>query len=156
MTNHCSGEKAFQNFVSFFFFSITGVTTGFHLMTHDSYFTILIEVFMNHISAENSNFRYHIERTEHKIMILKPANKYQIIQRCHNFKNILIDNFQYHPFLYQTELTIKTFIYCLIYSGAREVFRELMQHMFLRKFDFSFSIKMYHFEGLLECVTQNI
>ena len=48
-------------------------------MTHDSYFTILGEVFMNHIFAENKYFTDHIELREHKIMVLKPANKYQII-----------------------------------------------------------------------------
>ena len=30
-------------------------------------------------------------------MVLKPANKYQIIWQCHNFKSILIDGFQHHP-----------------------------------------------------------
>ena len=31
---------------------------------------------------------------------LKTTNKYNIIWQCHNFKNILIDNFQHHPFLF--------------------------------------------------------
>ena len=62
-------------------------------MTHDLYFTILVEVFMNRILAENMYLTNHIECTEHKIMVLKPANKYQIIWYCHNFENILIDDF---------------------------------------------------------------
>ena len=41
----------------------------------------------------------HIEETEHKVMVLKPANKYQIIRQSHTFKNILIDNVHHHPFL---------------------------------------------------------
>ena len=53
--------------------------TGFDLTTRDSYFTILVEVFTNHISAENRYFTNHIEWTEHKIMGFKPSNRYQII-----------------------------------------------------------------------------
>ena len=48
--------------------------TGFDLMTTDSYFTILVGVIMNNILAENVYFMNHIEQTEHKIMVLKPAN----------------------------------------------------------------------------------
>ena len=69
-------------------------------MTRDSYFWILVEVFTNYILAENTYFMNHIERTERKIIVLKPANKYQIIQQGHNFKNILVDDFQHHSFLY--------------------------------------------------------
>ena len=32
-------------------------------MTRDFYFTILVEVFMNHISAENTYFTNHVEWT---------------------------------------------------------------------------------------------
>ena len=42
---------------------------------------ILVEVFTNHISAENKYFTNHIEWTEHKIMGFEPANRYQIIQQ---------------------------------------------------------------------------
>ena len=77
-------------------------------------------------------------------MVLKPANKYQIICQYYSFNSILIDDFQYHSFLYgetplstalkitncQGETTIQTVIYCLIYSGARKAFRKIMQHMF--------------------------
>ena len=48
-------------------------------MTCDLYFTILVEVFMNHILAENMYLTNHREWTEHKIMVLKPTIKYQII-----------------------------------------------------------------------------
>ena len=53
--------------------------TGFNLITCDLHFMILVEDFTNHILAENKYFTNHIECTEHKIMVLKPANKYQII-----------------------------------------------------------------------------
>ena len=39
---------------------------------------------MNHILAKNKYFTNHIEWPEHKITILKLANKYQITQQCHN------------------------------------------------------------------------
>ena len=55
--------------------------TGFDLTTRDSYFTILVEVFTNHISAELTYFTNHIEWMEHKIMGYKPANSYQIIRQ---------------------------------------------------------------------------
>ena len=44
------------------------------------YFTILVEVFTNHIFAKNRYFTNHIECTENKIAFLKPAHKYQIAQ----------------------------------------------------------------------------
>ena len=44
-------------------------------MTHDLPFTILVEVFTNQISAENTYFTNHIEQTEHKIMDFKPSNR---------------------------------------------------------------------------------
>ena len=77
---------------------------GFNLMTHDLHFMILVEVFKNHILAENTYFMNHIERTEHKIIVLKHANKYQIVWQCHSFKNILINDFQDYPFLYQVKV----------------------------------------------------
>ena len=60
------------------------IQPGFDLMTRDSYFMILVEVFMNHILAENTYFMNHIESTEHKIMFLKPTSKYKL------FSNIVI------------------------------------------------------------------
>ena len=36
------------------------IYSGFDLMTCDAYFRILIEVFTNHILAENTYFRNHI------------------------------------------------------------------------------------------------
>ena len=48
-------------------------------MTHDLYFMILVEVFTIHIIlTENTYFTNLIEWTEHKIMVLKPRNKYII------------------------------------------------------------------------------
>ena len=77
---------------------------------NDSYFTILVEVFTNHILAENTYLTNRIEWPERKIMVLKPASKYQIIRHCHNFKNILINDFHHHPFLYQAKV-LQTFFY---------------------------------------------
>ena len=62
------------------------------LTARHPYFTILVENFKNHILAE-----------EHKIMVLKPANKYQFIRHCHDFENILISDFQHQPFLYRSK-----------------------------------------------------
>ena len=47
---------SFKSFVS----KITR-TSVFDLTTHDSYFTILVDVFMDHILAENMYFTNHIE-----------------------------------------------------------------------------------------------
>ena len=52
----------------------------FDLWTCDIYFTILGEVFSNHISTENTYFVNLIERREHNIMVLKPISRHQIIQ----------------------------------------------------------------------------
>ena len=54
---------------------------------------ILVEVFVNHIPVENTYFTNHIEWTEYMIIVLKPANKYQIIGHCHSFRTILVDDF---------------------------------------------------------------
>ena len=75
-----------------------------YLMTCDFYFTILVEVFTNNVLAENTYFTNHTDWTEHKIMVLKPANKYQFIWQCHNFKITLMGNFERHPFLYQAKV----------------------------------------------------
>ena len=52
--------------------------TGVNLITHDLYFTILVEIFTNHILAENTYFTNLIESTEHNVMVLKSTNKYLI------------------------------------------------------------------------------
>ena len=68
--------------------------SGFDWITRNSYFTTLVEVFTNHILAENTFSQIiYISWTEHKSTVLKSINKQQIIQHCHNFKNILINNF---------------------------------------------------------------
>ena len=51
-------------------------TSGFDLTTGDSYFTIPVEVFSDHILAEKICFTNRIEWTERKIMVLKHADKY--------------------------------------------------------------------------------
>ena len=54
-------------------------------MTCDLYFTILVEVFMNH----NSRKLIFLKLCRVNITQdygLKPANKYQIIWQCHNLK----------------------------------------------------------------------
>ena len=65
--------------------------TGFDLTLRDSYSTILVEVLKNHIFAEKTYFTNHMKRTEQKIMVLKAANKNQIIQQCQNQKKIIDD-----------------------------------------------------------------
>ena len=41
--------------------------TGFDVKTCDLYFKTLVDIFTNHISAENTYFTNYIEWTEHKI-----------------------------------------------------------------------------------------
>ena len=82
----------------------TIIFSWFDLTTSDSYFTIPHEVFTNHILVANTYFTNRMELKEHKIMVLKPGNKYQIMLQFHNFKNILIDDFQHHPFLYRAKV----------------------------------------------------
>ena len=88
------------HFVQLFHFCEVECAAGFDLTIRDPYFSILIDVFTNHIVGENLYFSNHMKWTEQKIMGFKPANKYRIIQRFLFLKNILIDDFQHHPFLY--------------------------------------------------------
>ena len=74
-------------------------------MTRDWYLTILVEVFTNHFSAENTYFTNHTDWTEHKIIGFKPANGY-----IPDYSAIaLIDNF-HHPFLCQPKNFCKHFL----------------------------------------------
>ena len=73
-------------------------------MTCDLYFTILVKIFTNHILAKSTYFTSHTEWTDDKIIVLKLASKYQIIQHGDNFKNTLIDDIHHHPFLYQAKV----------------------------------------------------
>ena len=59
---------------------------------------------MNYILAENTYFINHKELTEHKIMVFKSANNYQIIQQYHDLKSILINDLWHHAFLYQEKV----------------------------------------------------
>ena len=122
--------------------------SGLDLTTYDSYFTVSVEVFTNHIGW-----------IEHLTMVLKPENKHQIIQWNHNFKNILFDDFQHQSFfIKQTfckhhllrsrkwkiaktrQLTIQTFISYLIYSGVRRKFVKLWNAFSLTKFKYSMDV----------------
>ena len=51
----------------------------------------------------------HTERTKYIIMVIKHANKYQIIWKCPNFKNVLINDYQHHSFLYQAKVLLTSF-----------------------------------------------
>ena len=70
------------------------IQPGFDSMTRDSYFMILVEVFTNHILAENTYIHesYRVKRTQDYGL---QACKYQT-RHCHNFKNILTDEFHHH------------------------------------------------------------
>ena len=54
---------------------------------------ILVEVFTNHILGKNTFQESYMGWAKCKIMVLKPANMYQIIWQCQKLKNILIDDF---------------------------------------------------------------
>ena len=120
-------------------------------------------IFHDSILAENKNFMNHLGWTEHKIMVLKPANKSKIIGQCHNF---LKDFYQWFPSLSNSlsskgfvnilfygdnlwkqlndktrQLTTQVFIYYLIYS---ETF--FIKSCNTRKFDMSSSMEIHHFE----------
>ena len=70
----------------------------FNLMMCDLYFMILIKVFTNQILTGKTYFMNHIVWTKQKIMVLKPANKSQIIWQRHNFKKPFTNNFHHHPY----------------------------------------------------------
>ena len=62
---------------------------------------ILVEGSTNHTLGENTFHESLIGSAKYKIiMVLKPASLYQIIQQCHQLKNILIDSFQNDLFPY--------------------------------------------------------
>ena len=60
-------------------------------MIRDWYFTVLVEVSINHIFLES----YRVNKTQNYGL---QTCKYQIIWRCLNFKNIPIDDFKVHSF----------------------------------------------------------
>ena len=71
--------------------------SGFDLTTPHSFFTILVEVFTNHILAKKHIFHesYRVNKTQD----YEIANKYQINRQFYHFKNIFINDSQHHPFL---------------------------------------------------------
>ena len=118
--------------VSWEMWSSSYLATEFGLTaTRDSYFTILIVVFTNHILTEYTYFTNRIERTEHSIMVLILSNKYQIILQCYYFKNIIADD---HPFFFskskitnwKDEIINYSNIYYYLIYGARKTFRKSM------------------------------
>ena len=111
-------------------------------------------VFTNHILAESTYFKNHIEWTEHKITVLKPANKYQIIRHYHEFEKILIHDSQHQPFLHRAKENYTNWkdgtinhsnIYYLIYCDAGRAFHKIIQR---KKFDMFCGMEMYNFEEL--------
>ena len=123
------------------FFEGRASFTGFDIMTHDSYFTIL--VFMNHILAVNI-FHKYIEWTEYKIIVFKPASMYQIIQHCHKFQKHSYQQFSassislssksfinitfYRARNNKLERQSNTFILYLVYPGVRKASHKFMKH----------------------------
>ena len=111
-------------------------------MTHDSYCTILVEVFKNHILAENTFLMNHLLWTDHKIMVLKPASKYRIIQQYHNFQSNLINNFQDHSFFYWVKVLQTSFFHHNVNSNVNFFFARVAlfilasSNFFLLKFSF--------------------
>ena len=70
--------------------------SGFDLTTRDLYFMILVS------SREPYSSRKHIFRELYRVnRKLWSTYKYQIIPQCINFKNIFVDDFLDHPFLYR-------------------------------------------------------
>ena len=146
--------KIFPLTVTPIFIFLSMIITGFDLMTCDSDFTILVEVFTSHILVENTYFMNHIELTEHKIMVLKHSNKYQISTKLFGnattLKNIYISDFQHHSISLlsrslsnifmvlkitncKDQTIIQIFIYYLIYLSARKAFLKIMQHIFFKE-----------------------
>ena len=88
---------------------------------------------------------------KHRIMVLNPANKYQIIWQCHNRKNITYD-FQYHQFFhgtnvsYVTERQLSTISYSL---ASENYFVKLYNRSTLMKLDLSCDIEVHHVGRLL-------
>ena len=101
--------------------------------------------------VKNTYFTSHIEWTEHKFMILIPANKYQTICHCLNFKiflstiisiiliflwsksfvNIIFYRAENKKLQRQDNLLLKI-LFTMSYSGTRKVFCKIMQHMFFK------------------------
>ena len=120
-------------------FSWILLCAGFNLTTRDSYFTIQVEVFTNHVLVENSYF------TNHKNMVLKPA-----ISKYFTMSYFLKHSYHWFPassisLLSKSFMNIisyglvnknykgETIIYYFIYSGARKVFWKIMQQYYMTK-----------------------
>ena len=131
---------------------------GLDLMTRDSYFTILVEVFTNHILAKNTNFTNHrMNRTWNSVFktckqvpnylaLSKFQTHYQqfpasVSLSSKHFVNVTFYEAENKQITKTRLFTMQIFMYYLIYLGTRKVFRKIMQHMFFSKI--SRYIKMY-------------
>ena len=106
------------------------------------YFTILVQVFMNHILAEStyiSRLIIHIEWIEHKIIVLKSANKKRIIQH----QNILI--YSWFPASSIFFIKQKFFRYQFLWSRNN---RWVIPSQIIQKNWFGWSL-VYHFFTLV-------
>ena len=94
-------------------------------------------------------------------MVLKPANKCQIIWQCRNFKNILIDDILDRPFHRGKNVNIisykplnskpqrESIIYYFIYSCTRKVFCKTMQHKYFKEIWFVLWCRSVSFWGII-------
>ena len=64
--------------------------------------------------------------TEHEIMALKPANKYQIIWQCHNFNNSTAD----FP-ASSISLSSKSFVNIIFYGAENSKWKLLTSQIFI-------------------------
>ena len=81
---------------------------------------------MNYFLAKKTYFTNYLGRTEHRIMVLKPANKYIITDNVTILKTFLLTI----SFVIQQtrKWTIQIFFYYLIYSGVTTAFHKIMQN----------------------------
>ena len=86
------------------------INVGFDLTTRDSNFTILVEIFTNHILAEKHKFHesFSVNRTQ-------DFCKHHLLQS----RKQLNDKTK--------QLIMQAFIYHLVYSGVRNVFCKIRQ-----------------------------
>ena len=77
---------------------------------NDSWFVFCNSGWSFHESyCSRKHFTNNLGWTGHKIVVLKPANKLKIIQQCHNFENILINDFPHHQTLFWAKVLKTSF-----------------------------------------------
>ena len=140
--------------------NIKSIRTGFDLTTRDSYITILVEVFTNHILAEKIYFKNHIEWTEHKIMVVNRQVSAKLFDNEIISKTFLstistIIHFfikqrfcKHHFFVEPKQQTQKTsqLSFTIWFTVVLE--NHFLKLCSTKKFNLSCSKKMYHFEKL--------